>query len=49
MIAADPFMMLLALVSLLFTIAAYAKGERWLWGYLLCFIVSIAGAYAVPT
>jgi hypothetical protein len=49
MITGDPFMMFLALVSLLFAVAAYDDGERWLWGYLACFIVSIVGAYVVPT
>lgn len=49
MITGDPFMMILALVSLLFAVAAHADGERWLWGYFGCFIVSIVGAYVVPT
>ena len=49
MIAGDPYLLLLALVSLLFFLAASADNDRWQWGYLTCFIVSILGAYVVPT
>ncbi len=49
MITGDPFMMLLALVSMLFFLAAHADNDRWQLCYLACFIVSIVGAYVVPT
>jgi hypothetical protein len=49
MITGDPFMMILALVSLLFAVAAHADNDRWQLGYFGCFIVSIVGAYVVPT
>lgn len=49
MITGDPYLLLLALVSLMFFLAAHADNDRWQWGYLACFVVSIVGAYAVPT
>lgn len=49
MIAGDPYLLLLALISLLLFLAAHADSDRWQWGYFGCFIVSIVGAYVVPT
>ena len=49
MVTGDPFMMILALVSLLFFLAAHEDNDRWQLCYLACFIVSIVGAYVVPT
>ena len=48
MITADPYLLLLALVSLLLWIAAMADKDRWQWGYLACFVASIVGAYINP-
>ena len=49
MITGDPYLMILALLSLLLFLSAHADSDRWQWGYLACFIVSIVGAYVVPT
>ena len=49
MITGDPFMMILALVSMLFFLVSHADNDEWQWCYLACFIVSIVGAYVVPT
>lgn len=46
MISGDPFLLILALVSLLLWLSAIADKCRWQWGYLACFIVSIVGAYS---
>ena len=48
MVTGDPFMMILALVSMLFFLVSHAENDEWQWCYLACFIVSIVGAYVVP-
>lgn len=48
MIAADPYLLLLALVSMLLWLSAAADKDRWQWGYLACMVVSLIAAYMTP-
>lgn len=48
MIAADPYMLILALVSLLSWAQAAQDGSKWKWGYAGRFAASIIGAYILP-
>ena len=48
MITGDPFFLLLAMVSMLLWLSAVADKDRWQWGYLACFAVSLIAAYVTP-
>ena len=45
MITGDPYLLMLALVSMLLWLSAAADKDRWQWGYLACMVVSLIGAY----
>lgn len=48
MITGDPYLLMLALVSMLLWLSAAADKDRWQWGYLACFAVSLIAAYITP-
>lgn len=48
MTTGDPYLLLLAMVSMLLWLSAAADKDRWQWGYLACFVASIVGAYINP-
>lgn len=48
MTTGDPYLLMLALVSMLLWLSAAADNDRWQWGYLACFAVSLIAAYVTP-
>ena len=48
MIIGDPYLLLIAMVSMLLWLSAAANKDRWQWGYLACMVVSLIAAYVTP-